>query len=81
MIPFYFYIVIYNVNIKYILVSGGNDMSRCAKCIKMLILLSENGKMSSIELAQELQTNVRNGDILFLWCYTKYITKETQNYA
>ena len=56
-------------------------MSRCAKCIKMLILLSENGKMSSIELAQELQTNVRNGDILFLWCYTKYITKETQNYA
>ena len=35
-------------------------MSRCAKCIKMLILLSENGKMSSIELAQELQTNVRN---------------------
>ncbi|MGN1277162.1 MAG: hypothetical protein ACI4UK_09260 [Floccifex sp.] len=35
-------------------------MSHCAKCIKMLLLLSENGKMNSAQLANELQTNTRN---------------------
>ena len=35
-------------------------MNRTSKCIKMLLLLSENGKMNSQILADELHTNIRN---------------------
>ncbi|MDO4466462.1 MAG: HTH domain-containing protein [Bacillota bacterium] len=35
-------------------------MNRCANTIKMLLLLSERGKMSAKDLSNELHTNPRN---------------------